>query len=100
MQRSNSTQEAKFAMIADWQQSGLSQRQYCQERNIVYHSFHYWYKKFRDEQPQKPARAGSFIQLEPAAMNNIPFAEFISPGGGRILFHQPVGTEYLKALAG
>ena len=97
--RSNSIKEAKFAMIIDWQQSGLSQQQYCQEQNIVYHSFHYWYKKFRDEQTQKPEREGSFIQLRPGAMNNVPFAEFISTTGSRILFHQPVSIEYLKALA-
>lgn len=86
-----------FAHMRAWQQSGLTQKKYCQGQNIAYHLFHYWYRKFRQEQTGSP---GGFIQLQSAVSSQIPFAEFTFPGGGRILFHQPVSIEYLKALAG
>lgn len=86
-----------FAHMRAWQQSGISQKKYCLDQNIAYHLFHYWYRKYREAQP---VSAESFIQLSPAVSSQIPFAEFTFPGGGRILFHQPVSIEYLKALAG
>lgn len=92
------SKEDMFTLIRQWQQSGLNQKQYCHDHNIPYHVFHYWYKRFRDE--QQPNTTGSFVQLRPTMISNVPFAEFTFPGGSRILFHQPVSIEYLKALAG
>ena len=31
--------------IADWQESGLSQQAFCQQRNIKAHNLHYWRKR-------------------------------------------------------
>jgi len=88
-----------FFMVREWQQTGLSQKQYCQENNIQYHVFHYWYRKFRDEQPATERQPG-FVQINNALAGNIPFAEFTFPGGSRVVFHQVVGVDYLKELAG
>ena len=30
--------------------SGLSQQQFCSERGIRYHVFHYWYRRYRSKQ--------------------------------------------------
>ena len=83
-------------MVKEWQESKLSQKQYCRERNLAYHRFHHYYRKFRDQQT-KPA-SSSFVQINPATGS--PFAEFCFPGGSRVIFHQPVSIEYLKGLAG
>jgi hypothetical protein len=83
--------EQRAAMIAGWQQSGLTQRQYCLENNIAPATFQYWLKRSR------PAVAGpAFIQIDaPAACVH---AELIVPNGKRIVFHQPVTAGLLNEL--
>jgi hypothetical protein len=97
MQQVKVSKADMFNHIRAWQKSGISQKQFCHEQNIAYHIFHYWYGKYREAQA---GESGSFIQLSSPISSQIPFAEFTFPGGARILFHQPVSIEYLKALAG
>jgi hypothetical protein len=83
-----------LAMIAAWQQSGQSQKQYCLQNNVAYHKFHYWYKVYRDQQS---AGSGSFVALNITSptQGNL---ELHLVDGRRIIFHQPVSVEFLKAL--
>ncbi len=62
MQKDINVQEQMFSIIRDWQQSGLSQKAYCEEHNIRYHVFHYWYKCFRVS--QLPGGYEGFISLK------------------------------------
>lgn len=79
-----------------WQQSGKSQKAYCQQSDIAYHIFHYWYGKYRKEQA-----GSSFIQLSTnATVIGSCFAECILLNGVRLVLHQPVTADYLKTLAG
>ncbi len=50
MHRDETVREQMFSLITSWQQSGLSQKAYCEHHGIGYHVFHYWYKCFRDFQ--------------------------------------------------
>ena len=86
--------QQQLEMITAWQQSGQNQQQYCLENNISYHKFHYWYRVYRYKQT---ADNGSFVTLNvtPAAQGNV---ELHFADGKRIIFHQPVCVEYLKAL--
>ena len=99
MQYDKQAQEDMLKMIASWKQSGLSQKAYCEQNNIRYHVFHYWYKRFRDQ--QDAVEDASFVPLNvkpstfPVSNSAI---EILLPDGKRILFHQPVGPDYLKAL--
>ncbi|MBS1601532.1 MAG: hypothetical protein JST42_02605 [Bacteroidetes bacterium] len=93
---SKTNDEEMFLIIEEWQRSKLSHKQYCREHDIAYHLFHYWYRKYRDQQTA-PTMPG-FVQVKPAPAG--PFAEFRFPGGSRVIFHQPVSIEYLKGLAG
>jgi hypothetical protein len=92
---SKTSEEEMFLVVKEWQRSKLSQKQYCRERNLAYHRFHHYYRKFRDRQA-KPVASG-FVQIKASTS---PFAEFSFPGGSRVIFHQPVSIEYLKGLAG
>ena len=86
-------------MISSWRQSGVSQKAYCEQNNIAYHIFHYWYKRFRDG--QGAVEDGTFVPLnvKPSAFPVSNSAiEIFFPDGKRILFHQPVGPDYLKTL--
>jgi uncharacterized protein YodC (DUF2158 family) len=99
MQYNKQTQEDMLKMIDSWKQSGLSQKAYCEQHNVRYYVFHYWYKRFRDQ--QDAFEEASFVPLNvnpstfPVCNSAI---EILLPDGKRILFHQPVGADYLKAL--
>jgi hypothetical protein len=54
------TKEEMFPMVELWQHSGLSKKRFCEEKGIVKSVFHYWYKKYREEEGQ-----GGFIPLIP-----------------------------------
>lgn len=94
MESSQPTREHQLAMITSWQQSGQSQKQFCLQNNIAYHVFHYWYKVYRNQQA---AGKGSFVAVNIAAehQSNI---ELHLTDGRRIIFHQPVSADFLKAL--
>lgn len=100
MRYEKQTQQLMFATIVSWQQSGLSQKAYCEQNNIRYHVFHYWYKCYRDD--QTPKSNPGFVQLtvKPAASLNTYGSpiELLLPDGKRLLFHQAVSSDYLKAL--
>jgi len=103
MQYSDATQQQMFSMIECWQQSGLTQKAYCEQHCIRYHVFHYWYRKYKDTQLSATKEHGFIpLRLQPAASASIAAAgvhtEMILVDGRRLIFHQGVSAEYLKAL--
>lgn len=100
MQKDVNVREQMFSMISLWQQSGLTQKAYCKEHGIRYHVFHYWYKCFRDL--QSPPEDEGFIPLKIQASNSVntsyAHVELLLSDGKRLLFHQAVSSDYLKAL--
>jgi hypothetical protein len=100
MQRDVQVREEMFSMIRNWQQSDLTQKAYCEQHKIAYHVFHYWYKCFRDL--QLPAKDEGFIPLkiQPSTSVNTsgPHIELLLGDGKRLLFNQPVSSDFLKAL--
>ena len=95
MQNKKQIREQMRIMITDWQDSGLSQKQYCVLHNIRYHIFHYWYKQFREQHSEVPSASFIAIQAAPEASGYI---EMFFAEGKRIVFHQPVSADFLKAL--
>jgi len=99
MQYDNNTQKQMFAMVGDWKQSGLSQKAYCEQNQIRYHVFHYWYKRYRDEQSNYSEPAFIPLNVKPsfsdARCANI---EVVLADGRRILFHQAVSSDFLRAV--
>ena len=59
MERSN-TAEVMFPLVERWQTSGQSQKQFCLDNGIKYHTFTYWVKRFRQHQ----YRQDGFIPIE------------------------------------
>ena len=83
-----------FDKILQWQQSGLTQKAYCEQENIAYHVFHYYYKRFREKEN---IGSSKFIQLQITPTQSAP-AELVLTDGRRLLFHQGVSADFLKAL--
>ena len=98
MQYDKNIQEQMFAMVASWKQSNLSQKAWCEQNQIRYHVFHYWYKRYRDEQSE--SREASFIPLNvrSSLSDTCSNIEVVLADGKRILFHQAVSSDFLKAV--
>ena len=100
MQKDEIVREQMFAMVASWQASGLTQKLFCEQEGIRYHVFHYWYKCYRDA--QSPSKEAGFIPLNVKLPFSPPdsngHSEIVFPDGRRVLFHQPVSSDYLKAI--
>jgi hypothetical protein len=97
MSKQEKSREIMFSKIREWQESGLSQKAFCQQYNVTYSNFHYWYKRFRDVDPQS---SPGFIPLQIPDMESGIFASVIFSNGQTIQLHQVVGPEYLKELLG
>jgi hypothetical protein len=95
-----SIRQERYNMIVNWQQSGQTQRLYCQTQNIPYHVFHYWYKQYRNSQQSAPAALPGFTTFNLPAFSDSACAALVLPDGRRIIFYQPVSSDYLRALIG
>ena len=84
-----------FVRITQWQQSGLTQKAFCQQNDIAYHVFHYYYGRFRSNNNDQ---ASSFIKLQVAPGYVSTHTELVLVDGKRLLFHQGVSANFLKAL--
>src|SRR3954468_15061126 len=99
MQYDQQTRHQMLGMILTWKQSGLSQKAYCEQNNIRYYVFHYWYKRYRDQQGVVDDASFVPLNVKPSTLPVSNSAiEILFPDGKRILFHQPVSADYLKAL--
>ncbi len=101
MQYDQQTRQQMLGMITSWKRSGLSQKAYCEQNNIRYYVFHYWYKRYRDDQSAE-IKQRNFIPLDVPSFSVSDQCtadiEIVLPDGKRILFHQAVSADYLKAV--
>ena len=100
MRASSEQRKTMLALIEQWQQSGISQKVFYQQHNIPAPVFYYWHKCYRKQRGglNKSAPVNSFVQLEPSPIPLASNIELQLANGNRIIFHQPVGVDYLKAL--
>jgi len=51
--------------ILEWEKSGLSQKEFCRQKEISFSTFHYWRKKLK-------TKAGQFVEIkvDKAGKNN------------------------------
>ena len=100
MRASNEERNSMLALIKQWEQSGMRQKDFYQKHNIPAHVFYYWHKCYKKPKAgaHKPITpVNSFVQLKPSvpSASNI---EMHLQNGNRIIFNQPVSVDYLKAL--
>jgi len=100
MRNQPEVREQMFRFIEQWQQSKLTQNVFCQQQSIKYHVFHYWYKRYREHHADPQGNSSSFVKLQIAKPPYCDSVEIYYPGGIRIIFHEPVSSNYLKALIG
>jgi len=95
MQSKDEVKQRMFANIEQWQLSGISQKAWCEQAGIPYYVFHYWYKRYRDKNTTSSTSSFVELKLQPAIVDH---AELLLPDGKRLIFHQPVSSDFLKAI--
>ena len=90
---------AMFTLIENWQQSGLSQKSFCEQHRIVPHVFYYWFKRYRikNDLPAVSSVKG-FVELHPSVTQPEAAIEVLLSCGHRIFFHQAVAASFIKAI--
>lgn len=97
---SNSIQQKMFEGITNWQQSGLSQKAWCEQNELTYSVFHYWYRRFRNQQADTNQSGGKdFVQLlVQDKPSDTPWCELVMGNGKKLFFHQSVSAEFIRTL--
>jgi transposase-like protein len=100
MRASEQQSKAMLALIEEWHQSGMRQKDFYEQRNIPAHVFYYWHKCYRKQKGALPQSksANRFVELKPSPVLNAASIELQLNNGHRIIFHQPISADYLKAL--
>ena len=97
------TRQAKmFSMIESWKSSSENQHSFCKDHSIAYSNFHYWYKKYKEQQREVSGEAFVAIKvkksLPPSAESIV--MELVLVNGMRLNFYQTVDASYLRSLLG
>lgn len=84
-----------------WLNSEVSKASFCREHKLHYSTFHYWIKKFAQE--DSPGQDNgfsriSFTQPLVSGQELRPSAVLTFPSGERLEFFTPVEASYLKSL--
>ena len=87
-----------FELIEQWKQSGISQNAFCERHSIRFHKFYYWYKCYRRVNDISDENNLGFVKLKIEKPTVARSVEIHFPGGIRVLFHEPVSSNYLKTL--
>lgn len=100
MEKPESTlQQLMFSLIEVWKSSGQTQKVFCQEKDLAYGKFHYWYRRY--QQDQVPGEENAFMAVTVKGKAADPVTgkmELIWPDGRRLVFHQGVDPLFLRSL--
>lgn len=86
------TQDKAREVITDWQNSGLSKKAFCRQRNMRYQTFHYWYNRLHNT-----SSSPGFTEIKVTAVVPKNF-QVIFPTGVRIVFECEPSVNWLREL--
>lgn len=91
------TEEEMFPLVAQWHESGQTQKAFCIQHSIPVSVFAYWLRCYRDQQDSTKDKQSNFVPVRmdvssPAAL------EVALPSGAVLRFAQVVPVGYLKSL--
>lgn len=84
------------AIVREWGQSGQSQKEYCQTRNIPHSKFYYWLRKIRDQQTTD--NQTDFIAVRIRQSKSAGDLDIHYPNGTIIKLHSPIDLVMVKTL--
>ena len=86
------TEEQMRQTISEWKLSGLTKKAFCRERNIVYHTFHYWFNRINK------ATSSGFTEISLPARKMNGSCELIFPSGARMIFDGEPSASWLREV--
>ena len=92
----------KKQLLTEWQQSTLTMKKFCSEKEISLSRLKTWIKQFdmgRKRYPRKKV-SSQFISIIPDRPLHVstPFAELLLSDNSRLVINQPVTATFLKEL--
>jgi hypothetical protein len=85
-----------MSIIREWEQSGQSQKVFCQIKNIPHSKFYYWLRKLRDSQSSDSQT--DFIAVRIRQNKNVGDLDIQYPNGVIIKLHSPFDLVMVKTL--
>lgn len=82
------------AHVQAWQQSGLTQKEYCRQHQLAPHLLAYWIRRCRK---QHAPQARGFVPVSLSA-STTPVMELLTSSGARLLFYSRPEVAYLQEL--
>lgn len=84
-----------FALVAEWESSGLSRKSFCGHHGLKLSTFSYWRSRYNQANASSPPQAGghrpeSFKRIVPAHPSGFSM-ELIYPNGVKMIL--PAGTD-------
>lgn len=94
------TQQLMFSLIEVWKGTGQTQQEFCKQKDLDYHKFQYWFRKYRAVHSLNKTDSKFFKQIKlktpvPSAPSAV---ELVFPDGRKLIFNQPVEVSFLRAL--
>jgi hypothetical protein len=99
-----------FRIIELWQESRISQKEFCKREKIGYHTFKYWHKKYKDEKHHYKENTiqgfnNEFIPVEmPVCLKPTSYMHdqigVTFPNGVQLIWPSSIDIEKLKTLIG
>jgi hypothetical protein len=86
------TSEQMQLVINEWQTSGLSKKVFCVQRNISYHTFHYWCKRLTS------LPGAGFTEMIVQADERVRRCEIIFPSGARMILQGEPSANWLREV--
>ena len=94
-------QQLMFSLIEVWKQGGQSQQEFCKEKDLDYHQFQYWLRRYKQANGVVVEQKPSFSRIQMSSdSSKVSSMEVLYPDGKRIIFHQPVDASFLRSLLG
>ena len=82
-----------FELVAEWESSGLTRQEFCEERGVKLSNFSYWRTRYR--QSKSASESGSFEKIKPALPLSI---ELIYPNGVRVVIPAKTDQATISSL--
>jgi hypothetical protein len=89
------SKEEMYPLIEEWQQSGQSQKHFCEQKHLSKSVFVYWLKKYRKQQDSPSGFAAVEVTGQRSGR---PYLEVEYPGGTVLRFFEPVSIQTVSRL--
>lgn len=94
-----------FPLIATYLSGIATQQQFCAEHELPLHVFHYWLKKYREQEKLSSSKKDTGtdtaflpVHITPPGVAESSVCEISYPSGITIRFNQPVDVAVLRQL--